>query len=252
MVMKAGGIVIQEIGVSEWLTYLDNNWNGAESWQSHVMETARTLWIISPYFKSYRAGTENLQWVVFDYYWRHNDSATRAEVFDLTKKTKISSFDKTYSNIVFSFQYPSQYFNIQTGKNANISLTEEKNTISFWAGDQSIKIMYYTNISSDADILNTLWYRETESCRNPYITKEDTLPSWAILVTPWFWVVEELCWFNFVYKILYFPNQKLLIYIPIRNDPGYYLGLLSLIKIWEEYQNERLQKFIESFRIIAE
>ena len=85
MVMSAGGIAIQEIGISEWFTYFDKNGKIAEDWQSHVMETARQWLIINPSFVTHRAGTGNFIYDSFDYYWRHNDFASRAEVFDFTK-----------------------------------------------------------------------------------------------------------------------------------------------------------------------
>ena len=93
MMMKADDIEVQKsIGMSEWFGYYDKNGNMANDWQSDVLETARILEIMKPTFTTETGsvwGNPAFQQTYFKYYWRHNDLATRAEVFGFTKNIPI-------------------------------------------------------------------------------------------------------------------------------------------------------------------
>ena len=81
-----------------------------------------------------------------------NRLATRAEVFGFAKNMIAPGLDKTFSNNLFSFKYPARYLDFETKTISQITLQELESEVLVGG----VPIFYYTNIISDADILNIL------------------------------------------------------------------------------------------------
>ncbi len=241
MVMKAGGIQYAQNVKSTGYK------NSTPQWQIDLLEGAIANWVIN---------TSVNFWI--------NEEAFRKTVFEFTKKTKISSFDKVYSDEVISFKYTSEYYDIYANKIQKTLLKEENNNIMIWSGDgvydNFITVKYYKNIYSDSDILWTLWYTENEDCKSPAIQDKKTLSSWAVTFNPVFLERMGICW---IYQEwLHFPQQWILITISQGQDINEMQVLdaskrfnandVLYNKDFHPYMAKRLQRFYESFRIVTE
>ncbi len=241
MVVKAGGIqYTQNVKSTGYKT-------STPQWQIDLLEGAIVNWVIN---------TSVNFWI--------NEEAFRKTVFEFAKKTKISTFDKVYSDEVISFKYPSEYYDIYANKIQKTLIKEENNSIMIWSGDgvfdNFITVKYYKNIYSDSDVLKTLGYTESEDCKNPDIWDKKIFSSWAVTFNPFFWERMGIC--SVYQKWLHFPQQWILITISQGQDINEMQVLdaskrfnandVLYNKDFHPYMAKRLQKFYESFRIVTE
>ena len=234
MVMSAGGYNAPSGATPPIFPYSDVD---ISSWQSDVTLYAAGLWIItnpnviplSEWFKM----VENIKPIKF----YPNRLATRAEVFGFAKNMIAPGLDKTFSNNLFSFKYPSRYLDFETKTISQITLQELESEVLVGG----VPIFYYTNIISDADILNILWFDLSKSCELK-IREKTTLSSWAILINLEFSNETDdgtMCGRNFVSRTLFFPSKGLLIDIHFGQGFGwltYWLGNITFDEFIETFQ----------------
>lgn len=244
MIMNAAGI--------QYATNITYTWYKASTpkWQIDVVEWAVANWILK---------TAINFWV--------DKNSLRKEVFEFAKKTKISNFDKTYSNGVISFRYPSEYYDIFNKKISNTTIKLNKNEILIWANnkdygweDFGINIKYYKNIYSDSDILNAIWFTDNEWCNDPVIKDKKQLSSWAYSFRPDYLKKEDMCWINYIWYWFHFPKDWILVTVDLGQEwliaqflstsQKFTMDDVTYRQDFYNYSKERIQKFLETFRVV--